>query len=195
MIGYLRGRALPGNLVLTGGDVGYLVHTPAPLTAGENVELYVTTVVREDAITLYGFASAPEQELFTILIKVQGVGPGVALALLRDVGPGPLVAALTAEQAQPLTAAAGVGLKKAQTIVTMARGKVPAALVALFTAEQAGPAEVPAGPQQDVVNTLTAMGFTELAATEAVAAIAADDPGATESVLLRRALTALNRAA
>lgn len=192
MIGYLQGRAASPNLVLTSGGVGYLVHTAAPLPAGEDVELYVTTIVREDAITLYGFTAVPAQELFGILTRISGVGPSVALALLRDLGAGPLVTALVTGDAKALTRAAGVGLKKAETIVTMAKGKVPAALAAAIGEE---PADLPADPHSELVATLVAMGFGEPAAADAVATVAGLLPDAEDGVLLRRALTALNTAA
>ena len=192
MIGYLSGRVLSPNLVLTSGDVGYCVHTAAPLAIGEHVELYITTVVREDAITLYGFTTIPAQELFAILTRITGVGPSVALALLRDVGAGALVSALVTEDAKTLTKAAGVGIKKAQTIVTMARGKVPAALAAALGEAEPAP---PTSPHADVVATLVAMGFGEVDASDAVSTCAGLLPDADDGTLLRRALSTLSTAA
>lgn len=188
VIGYLRGRVLGPDLVLTGDSVGYVVRTAAPLSVGEDVELYVLTVVREDALDLYGFPTLPEKELFGVLTRINGVGPQVALNLLRDVGPGPLVTALVREDAKTLTKATGVGLKKAETIVTMARGKVPAALAAAFAD---APATAPADPYADVVAALVGMGFAEQAAADAVATVTGLLPDVEEDVLLRRALTQL----
>lgn len=196
MIGYLRGRVLTPTLVLTGADVGYVVHTAAPLVVDEQVELFIHTVVREDAITCYGFPTLAEQELFVILTRLTGVGPAVALALLRDIGPGPLVTALLAEDAAALVKAAGVGPKKARDITVMAKGKVPAAMALLFGAQDVTPQP---GPHEDIITTLVGMGFTERAAAEAVGAAIIDSgvglDHQDDGWLLRRALSTLRSAA
>ncbi|MDQ6901341.1 MAG: Holliday junction branch migration protein RuvA, partial [Candidatus Dormibacteraeota bacterium] len=92
MIGYLRGRvirAAQDQVVLDVGGVGYLVSLPASaresvpaVGAREEAALHIHTVVREDQLALYGFASAQDLELFQMLIQVDGVGPKVALAIL-----------------------------------------------------------------------------------------------------------------
>jgi len=84
VIGYLEGVVRKGCVVTSGG-VGYFIHTPDELEVGSSVELWVETVVRQDAIVLYGFLDESGRDLFRALCKVTGVGPVAALALLRQI--------------------------------------------------------------------------------------------------------------
>ena len=88
MIGYLKGMAAGTKIVNVNG-VGYLVHAPFVLIAGQEVELYISTQVREDSITLYGFLTEADKAVFDELLKVSGVGPQSALNLIKQLtGPG-----------------------------------------------------------------------------------------------------------
>jgi holliday junction DNA helicase RuvA len=184
VIGYLQGRALNERVVLTPAGVGYLVHTPTPLVAGEEVELWVNTVVREDAITCYGFVDQGSQECFTALTKVAGVGPSAALALLRDVGVAGIAAAVTTSDEKPLCKASGVGPSVARKII--AAVKLPASVLA---ASSAAP-----DPHSEMVETLTTLGFGEADAANAVRnAAAALGATCSEPDLLAAALAELRR--
>lgn len=116
MIGYLRGTALSENLLDVGG-VGYLVHTSSPLATGQAVELRVTTVVRDDAIVLYGFPTSVEQDLFAAVVKVPGVGPASALSMLATLGVEGLVSAIAGKDAKAIAGVKGVGAKTAEKVV------------------------------------------------------------------------------
>jgi len=120
VIAHLRGTALSKNVVDVGG-VGYLVHCPAPLVAGEIVELHVHTQVREDAITLYGFAGEDDKRVFEALVKVSGVGPTSALALLSGLGAAGVVDAVQRRDTKTLSSVKGIGGKVAEKIVTLAK--------------------------------------------------------------------------
>jgi len=122
----------PDHVVVeTASGVGYrlnvsvetLRHVPA---AGERVSLHAHLVVREDALTLYGFATEEERDLFLLLIGVQAVGPKVAQAILSGGPPRELVSALAAGDAKRFQAAPGVGKRTAERIVVELRDKVGA---------------------------------------------------------------------
>jgi len=98
-------------------------HVP-PL--GEEVPLHTHLIVRDDALTLYGFASEEERELFLMLLSVQAVGPKVALAVLSSARPNELVAALAAGDAARLQAVPGIGRRTAERIIVELREKVGA---------------------------------------------------------------------
>jgi Holliday junction DNA helicase RuvA len=120
----------PDHVVIdTASGVGYRLHVSAqtlrqvPAVGGE-VRLHAHLVVREDGMTLYGFATEEERDLFLLLIGVQSVGPKVALAILSGAPPRELAAAVAAGDAARLQAAPGVGKRTAERIVVELREKV-----------------------------------------------------------------------
>ena len=131
MIGRLKGviDQIAGNqLILDVNGVGYVVNVGArTLSAiggpGEATTLLIETIVREDAITLYGFAEAEERHWFKTLTTVQGVGPKVCLSILSACTPDQLALAIGAKDHVPLTRADGVGPKLAQRIVMELKDK------------------------------------------------------------------------
>lgn len=131
MIGRLKGiiEEISGNtLVLDVGGVGYVVQAGARTmgaigSVGEAATLNIETIVREDAITLYGFADKSEQAWFKTLTTVQGVGPKVALSILSACTPDQLSLAVGAKDHAILTRADGVGPKLAQRIVMELKDK------------------------------------------------------------------------
>jgi Holliday junction DNA helicase RuvA len=119
------------HVVIDCGGVGYRLsvssetrrHVPA---VGERVSLHAHMVVRDDALTLYGFATEPERELFLMLLGVQSVGPKMALAVLSTAPPRELLSVLAAGDAARLQAVPGVGKRTAQRIIVELREKVGA---------------------------------------------------------------------
>lgn len=132
MITQLRGRLVethPPIMVLDVGGVGYEVNAPlATLEAlpepGAEVTIHTHLSVREDGQTLYGFKSRPERELFRRLIRVSGVGPKLALALLSGVDSDELVRCVHEEDPQRLTAVPGVGRKTAERLIVELRDRL-----------------------------------------------------------------------
>jgi Holliday junction DNA helicase RuvA len=129
VIARLRGRIAgrtSGGLVFDVNGVGYLVNAApsvARLGDGEiTVEIY--TVVREDALQLYGFATGEERELFELLIGVSGVGPKVALAIVSGSTPSELRRAIALDDVKRFQAIPGVGLKTAQRVVLELKEKL-----------------------------------------------------------------------
>lgn len=203
MISSLRGTVLAVALdhaVIEVGGVGFAVRTiPATLAGlrrGESARLATTLVVREDSLTLYGFASDQARELFELVQSVSGVGPRIALALLAVLEPDDLRRALAAGDTATLTRAPGIGKKGAERLVLELKDKVAAASTSAAAAGVSGPA---IAWRDQLVDALGGLGFPAKQAGDAVEQVAADgdDPAVADgdvAVLLRRALGLLGRA-
>src|SRR5437870_12376119 len=135
MIAHLRGRILekhPNRLVVDVNGVGYDVFVPLSTfyglgDPGADIALRVHTHVREDALTLYGFATLLEQQLFERLIGVSGIGPKLALAVLSGIEPQELIRAIERGDLARLTAIPGVGKKTSERIVLELKDRLPRA--------------------------------------------------------------------
>ena len=193
MIAGVRGEVLEIGLdhaVVEVGGAGLAVHaTPATLARlrrGEQARLATSLVVREDSLTLFGFADADERDLFTLLQTVGGVGPRLALATLAVLDPDALRRALADGDATALTRVPGIGRKGAERMVLELRDKVvaPAPAPAVPTA---------GGPRDQVVEALLGLGFPAKPAEAAVDAVLADNGAGDASAVLRAALTRLGR--
>src|SRR5436190_4188227 len=123
--GRIAGRAGTGLIVDVNG-VGYLVHaTPSVQRLGDGeITVEIHTVVREDALQLYGFATSDERELFELLLGVSGVGPKVALAILSGSTPAELRRAIARDDVKRFQAIPGIGLKTAQRVVLELKEKL-----------------------------------------------------------------------
>lgn len=134
MIAFLRGRLAekhPNRVAVDVGGVGYDVHVPLSTfyrlgEPGTDVSLRIHTHVREDALALYGFGTAFEQQLFEKLIGVSGIGPRLALAVLSGIEPGDLARAIQDGNIVRLTSIPGVGRKTAERIALELRDKLMA---------------------------------------------------------------------
>ena len=206
MIASVRGTVVAITLdhaVIEVGGFGLSVRaTPATLASlkrGEQARLATTLVVREDSLTLFGFASDAARELFELVQSVSGVGPKIALALLAVLDPDELRAALAGGDTTTLTRAPGIGRKGAERLVLELRDKVGAVAApgVLSGTTGSGIGRVLAWRPQ-LSEALIGLGFTARQADDAVAAVAADadDPAVTSGdvgMLLRRALGMLGR--
>ena len=204
MIGLLRGR-LAGReaerLLVDVGGVGYelvvptstLLELPDGGRTGAEVELLVSTQVREDSITLYGFLTLDERRAFELLLSVSGVGPRIALAALSALGPLTLAAAIAEGDAARLSTVPGIGRKTAERMVVDLRDKLAAALPGVAGEGASAPAVSAAG--SDVVSALTNLGYAQKQASKAVKeALSEHGEGADFDDLLRAALGRLSRA-
>ena len=199
MISSLRGRvasASGGTLVIDVSGVGYLVHaTPAFVLAGrEGQEVFVHTslIVREDAMTLFGFATRDELDVFELLIGVNGVGPKSALGVLSAMSPVDVARAVEADDDAAFRRVSGIGPKTAKLITVSLAGKLVAPAVA-----PAGAPVASGGIADDVLAALTGLGWSEKLASEALAeTLEVADPAAAASVptLLRLTLARLGPA-
>jgi holliday junction DNA helicase RuvA len=132
MIARLRGRVAGragGGLIVDVNGVGYLVHAAPSVQrlGGGEITIEVHTIVREDALQLYGFATADERELFELLLGVSGVGHKVALAIVSGSTPAELRRAIARDDVKRFQAIQGVGLKTAQRVVLELKEKLSAA--------------------------------------------------------------------
>ncbi len=188
MIRYLQGRILKreGNrvLLLVGG-VGFLLETPNPqgLEEGKEVAFHVHFRFTEEGPSLYGFLEEEALTLFELLLKVNGVGPKVALSLLMALGPGLLAQALQEGDTRLLASASGVGRRLAERMVLELKGKMPPHL--LPQGEARGQAA------EDATLALVALGFREAQARAVVLELLAQNPGAKPEDLIKEALKRL----
>ena len=198
MIAALRGKLAeksPDRLVVDVGGVGYAVQIPlstyyAVGEGGAHVELRIHTHVRAEALSLFGFATRLEQELFERLIAINGVGPRLALAVLSGIEPSDLVRAIRTADVARLVGIPGVGRKTAERIGLELKDKLPPA--ALPGAEGSEAAPDAKDPQGDVVSALLNLGYPRGQAERAVAAALKAERGDFEGTL-RRALRDLTR--
>ena len=172
MIAHLRGTILekhPNRVVVDVGGVGYDVAVPLSTfyglaDAGGEVALRIHTHVREDAIALFGFATALELDLFERLIGISGIGPKVGLAVLSGIEPLELIGAIERSDLARLTAIPGVGKKTSERIVLELKDRLPKAPAA----PAAGGAAEPPVLRDDLLSALMNLGYHRPLAEKAV---------------------------
>jgi len=161
------------HAVVDVGGVGLAVHaTPATLATlrrGEQARLATALVVREDSLTLYGFADADAKDLFTLLQTVSGVGPRLALAMLAVLEPDTLRAALADGNVAVLIQVPGIGRKGAERLVIELRDKVTSVKAA--SAQPSVPSAALTQVRSQVTGALVGLGFAAKAAEQAVDAV------------------------
>jgi holliday junction DNA helicase RuvA len=166
-----------GDAVIDVNGVGYLVsassRTLRDLAVGQPATVLVETIVREDAIALYGFLETAERDWFRILTTVQGVGARVALSILSTLSPGEIARAIAAGDKASLSRPAGVGPKLAARLATELKDKAAAFGVApapTRTTEAAAPAAA-GSVNEDAVSALVNLGYRRVEAFGAVARV------------------------
>jgi len=174
MIATLRGEISQIEetaIILEVGGVGLRVFVPAPVRTrakvGESAFLFTHLVVREDALTLYGFESQADRELYTILLGVDGVGPKVALSVLSTLSLDAIQRAVFAEESDILGRVPGVGKKTAQKMAIHLKDKLKP------TDALAGVAAMP-DYDSEVLAALTALGYSVVEAQAAIQSIPKD---------------------
>jgi Holliday junction DNA helicase RuvA len=166
-----------GSAVVDVNGVGYLVsassRTLRDLVVGQPATVLVETIVREDAIALYGFLETAERDWFRILTTVQGVGARVALSILSTLSPDEIARAIAAGDKASLSRPAGVGPKLAARLATELKDKAAAFGVAPAPARAASsPAPVTGGSvNEDAVSALVNLGYRRVEAFGAVARV------------------------
>ena len=183
MIATLRGEIsqIEDNaLILEVGGVGLRVFVPSPLRTrlkvGEVILLYTHLVVREDALTLYGFESQSDRELFNILLGVDGVGPKVALSVLSTMTLDAVQRAVFADEADLLSRVPGVGKKTAQKMALHLKDK-------LKPTDGLSKLAAISDTDSEVLAALTSLGYSVVEAQAAIQSIAKDAPDDTEERL------------
>lgn len=184
MIGFLRGKLIhkaPPQLLLDVHGVGYEVE--APMTTfydlpalGEEIKLHTHLVIREDAHILFGFASETERMLFRTLIKVNGVGPKLALTILSGQSVEEFYRCVDDHDVKGLVRLPGVGQKTAERLIIEMRGRLPALSVSSANGrENASAVNMAGNAKQEAVSALCALGYKPPDASRMVQAIATED--------------------
>lgn len=175
MIASLEGEIIAADedfLVVRVGGVGLRVYVPAALRSqpgiGENIFLHTHLVVREDALTLFGFETDQERQFFNLLLGVNGVGPRTALAILSTLPVETIRRAVLSEQSDLFARVPGVGKKTAQKILLHLQGKVSGTLEGL--------GQPVSDIDTEVMDALTALGYSVVEAQSALQSIPRDTP-------------------
>lgn len=197
MIAQITGQVLAARehergceVVVDVGGIGYRVAvTPSTLSRlsalGQSVTLHTHLHVREDEMSLFGFESLDERDLFEILIAASGVGPKMGLAILATHSPRALRTLISAGDAEALTLVPGIGVKRAQKLILELRDKISApALEAVLPAPESAIGDVSAA--------LAGLGYSP---AEIRRALAGTSPDEAPEVILREALSALGQSA
>lgn len=197
MIAYLEGRLLEASeqacVLLTAGGVGYEVFVPRQVTSalpeqGGQLSLYVSTIVREDALELYGFPSWDERQTFELLLTISRLGPKTGLGILSTFSPDELRRIVAEDEVHALERVSGVGKKTAQHVFLELKYKLKPG--------RAGglPVSAPQGSVlRDALNGLTNLGYNEDEMRPTLELILKEEPDLDVSGALRAALKAIAR--
>jgi Holliday junction DNA helicase RuvA len=195
LTGLIVDQGLDGTCILDVAGVGYEVHVPlgslGRLPESGRVTLHVHTQLREDSLTLYGFAALEDRAAFRTLISVAGIGPKLALGILSAMSASELADAINRGDRNRFKGVSGVGKKLVERLVLELKDKLPAqgGTISVLPARSAPPTSY--GKQlDDVHGALVQMGFKPLEAEHAISRIVQADGKPTEE-LLREALSLL----
>lgn len=193
--GRLRRKATD-YLIIDVAGVGYQVQVPLSTyysipDNGEEVSLHIHTLLREDSLSLFGFLTQEEKDMFLLLMGVSGIGPKLALAILSSLPVAELSRAIQAADDSTLRAIPGIGKKTAARMVLELKDKI-----ALTTPIMAAPSSASAALSddcEDVISALVNLGYKKSQAEEAVRKVRDGHPGLTIEELIREALSVLMR--
>jgi holliday junction DNA helicase RuvA len=195
MIASIRGEVLDialDHAVIEAAGVGYKVLTTpmtlSTLRRGAEARLITAMIVREDSMTLYGFADSDSRDLFSTLLGVSGVGPKIALATLAVYDPHALRQALADGDITALTRVPGIGKRGAERMVLELRDKIGVVTHGGVATSVTGHAV-----RMPVVEALVGLGFAAKQAEEATDKVLAADPDANTQSALRAALSLLGK--
>lgn len=200
MIATLRGTVTghsAGGVVVDVGGVGLYALVPTrtlrQLRVGEDTHLYTALVVREDDMSLYGFAVEEDRQVFDLLRSVNGVGPKSALGVLSEMTAGDIAQAITREDDKAFTAVSGIGPKTGKLIIVSLSGKIAHLASAQPTTASPGDNSLAHSARHDIVAALMGLGWSEKVAGQAIdqvmGSVEGDMPPVTE--LIKQALALL----
>ena len=200
MIAFLRGRIIdkqPNLIVIDVQGVGYEVHVPLSTyydagEAGAEAALRIHTHVREDALQLYGFLTALEEQLFERLISISGIGPKLGIAVLSGIEPAELVSAIQRADVARLTTIPGVGKKTSERIVLELKDRL-SQMAAVPIGAASAAAATGNRLRDDLLSALQNLGYHRPLAEKAVDATLAKSEAPTFEQALRGALRELMR--
>lgn len=198
MIGFIKGTIediQEDCLVIDNHGMGWIVYVPASLLGGrvrigDEVKLYTSLQVREDAMTLYGFFTKDDLEIFRMLLNVSGIGPKGALGILSSLTPDDLRFAVLADDTAAISRAPGIGKKTAQKLILELKDRLrldDAFEKKLAHMQDAAAVPVPAdglaAAQADAIEALTALGYSGTEALQAVRRVEAAEDMDSEAIL------------
>ena len=193
MIGFLTGKIIsskPTRLVLDVNGVGYVINisinTFEKLSGKENASLFIYTSVKEDSISLFGFYSEPEKEMFELLISVNGIGPRLALSLLSGIQTDDLKNAIESSNISRIIAVPGIGRKTAERVILELKSKVE-------NISEEGTSAIPLSVKNEAVSALTTLGYNARIAENLIRNILQNQPALSLEELIKKALGELNK--
>lgn len=197
MIEYVKGELVelsPAYAVVDVAGVGYglsiTLNTYTAVQGKKDVRLYVFESIREDAYTLFGFASKQEREMFLLLITVSGVGANTARMILSEMTPSGLCGVISSGNEKILKGVKGIGLRTAQRIIVDLRDKIAALGITDELPEQGGNTVVQVDKEikDEAVGALTMLGFAPAPSAKVVVAILKEQPGLPVEQVVKLAL-------
>ena len=193
MIGYLSGKIIsskPTRITLDVNGVGYVVNisinTFEKISNKESVNLFIHTNVKEDSISLFGFYTESEKEMFESLICVNGIGPKLAISILSGILVDELRHAIMAGDISRIVSIPGIGRKTAERLVLELKSKI-----ASISSEEE--TKIPISIKNEAIAALTTLGYNLKQAEKSVRDILTADPNVTLEDLIKKALGILNR--
>ena len=193
MIGHLSGKVIsvkPTQILLDVNGVGYTVtisiSTFEKISGRETVSLFIYTNVKEDSISLFGFHSEAEKEMFELLISISGVGPKSAISLLSGISTDDLKLAITTGNVARITAVPGIGAKTAERLILELKNKIK-------DIKEDGVKTAGVSIQKEAVAALTTLGYNLINAEKAVNKILSEHPDCALEELIKKALKEFNR--
>jgi holliday junction DNA helicase RuvA len=192
MIGHLKGRiisAKPTRLLLDVGGVGYAViisiNTFERISDKTEVSLFIHTSVKEDSITLFGFFSESEKEMFELLISVNGIGPKIALGILSGIKTDDLKTAIYNNDVSRIVSVPGIGRKTAERMVLELKSKIDSVAVDRTSARP--------DIRSEAIAALSTLGYNMRTAEKVTSDVLNENPASTIEELIRRSLALLNK--
>jgi holliday junction DNA helicase RuvA len=194
MIAYIRGSLLSvlekSCIILTDSGLGYEIYLSSRdmqkiPKAGEETEFYVSTVVREDALDLYGFFSLEERETFKVLLNTPKLGPKTALAILSIFSPDKLKNIISAEDERMLSQVPGIGIKSARRILIDLKDRLNFIVSDKVRRDQAVPS---LSVREDVLMGLTSLGYTPVEVSHILDNVLEKEPDLDVSAAIRAVL-------
>ena len=193
MIGFLTGKIIsskPTKVILDVNGVGYIVgisiNTFEKISGKKTASLFIHTNVKEDSISLFGFYTESEKEMFELLISVSGIGPKIALSLLSGIQTDDLKNAIQSADISRIIAVPGIGRKTAERLVLELRTKVD-------QVKEEGTIAIPLSIKSEAVSALSTLGYNSKIAENVVRNILQTQPGLSLEELIKKALGELNR--
>lgn len=198
MIEYVSGRLeelTPTMAVVDCNGVGYGLNislgTYSAVQGKRDVKLFVYEVIREDAYTLWGFATRSERELFLQLTSVSGIGAAMARMILSAFSPGELVDIISTGNDHALKSVKGIGPKAAQRVIVDLRDKILALDISPASASSSVAANINTEVQQEAVAALTMLGFSPAPSAKVVGKLLAEEPDMAVEQIIKKALKML----